>query len=57
MRVVVLETLVLKEAYLGALALLGVSHAAFGYQPGQPWAQVFDLPQLYKRLTQRLHSA
>lgn len=57
MRVTALQTLVLKETYLAALALLGVSHAAFGYQPGQPQARVLELAQLYKRLTQQLHSA
>ncbi|MER3445146.1 MAG: DUF3234 domain-containing protein [Meiothermus sp.] len=42
MRVGRLEGFLLKEAFLTALGLLGVTHVVVGYRPGQPQAVVLE---------------
>lgn len=51
-----LEDLVLKEAFLVALGLLGVRQLVVGYQPGQPQAVLLERAQALREIQQRMRA-
>lgn len=51
-----LEEPALKEAFLVALGLLGVTHVVVGYQPGQPQAVLLERIQALQEVRRRMRA-